>query len=232
MTSLYLKDGSTLNSRKRPSRCSFNYPCKRMNCTNCIERRRRYFVVSGVLFSESRKLDTHLIISWRWRDHITWKDYSGKKFVTELDQWPKLLNRSTVLSKTMSGIKAKPYIRVLAIGEKGCPHIHFLTTKAVAKKITKIYKKYWFDQADLKIDRVYDHRGLLGYFFDKNFLPTVNHPNKPKGIRLITASRPMPCGFPTNKAYRSLKEQANDESGMDSKINGNGHESCLHGAPN
>lgn len=231
MTSVYLNDGSTLNSRKSRIRCVFNFPCKSMNCKNCIKRRRAFFSGSGALFAAKNNLDTHLIVSWHWRNKIRFRDHTtGEDYFTEINQWPILMTRSALLSKRMSGVKAKPYIRVLAIGNEGCPHIHFLTTAMVAKKVIKICRIFG-DQVKIKSDRVYDAKGLLGYFFDQNFLPTINHPNKIKGIRLITASRPMPCGFPTTKRLKSLSRQTLQQVGIDSKINWNGKESCIsHGS--
>ena len=223
MTNAYLNDEVTLNSRNKKIRCSDKFRCKRMTCEVCMRIRRRYFVENGVKFASVNALDTHLIVSWHWSSIVKMDNYH-----VEQDQWLPLVVRTGILSKKMSGVKAKPYIRVLAIGKKGCPHIHFILSEAVANKVRKICDKRWGKKVETNHIRIHDVQQLLGYFFDQNFLPTVNRLDRIKGIRLITASRPMRCGFPT-RPTKKIQVQRIAAQGLEANTNtnGNGKESCL-----
>lgn len=179
----------TLNSRKSKILCSYYRPCKRMTCENCRKTRREYFVDSGLILAKKHNLNTHLIISWNW---------------SKCDEnWLKLSDNVSRLSKKMSGIRIKPYIRVISIGEQGNPHIHFLTNSQTSEKIITSAYKLWSPESLVIYQSEANYpEGLLGYFFDQNFIPSYLDSNRIKGIRLLAASRPMRCGFPT---YRDLQ---------------------------
>lgn len=194
-----------------------------MTCKDCIKIRRDFFIENGLNLVSANTLDTHLIVSWYWSETIQRDCHS-----VELDKWQRLITNASRLSKKMSGIKAKPYIRVLAIGELGCPHLHFILSDATATKVKKICTKLWGKKVEVNLIKIFSVQNLLGYFFDQNFIPTVNHPDKIKGVRLLTASRPMLCGFPPKKLREKLKEQPEAEPGMaNENLTGNGKESCL-----
>lgn len=181
----------TLNSRKPIGKCKRNWFCKKMTCERCIARRRDFFVKWGSYHADNNNLNTHLTLSFGCTKYD--------------DPWLKIHSCSSTLSKKMSGIKAGPFIRVYGVGPKGGPHIHFLVNDKSIGKIIKIFKS---DFSNKNNDALYTPapcpEGLLGYFFDKNFVTSYSDPNRVKGMRLISASRPMPCCFPTYKQELEL----------------------------
>jgi len=143
-----------------------------------------------------------MIISFYWSEFISFKNE-----ISNIDNFIKLISKTSILSKKMSGIKARPFIRVVAIGKKNCPHMHIICGANTMTKIEKICSKIWANQYEIVSNDIYNIDGLLGYFFDQNFYPTYFHPDRIKGIRLITGSRPMRCGFPSNKQIYEMYNQ-------------------------
>ncbi|WP_413289304.1 hypothetical protein [Bdellovibrio sp. HCB337] len=151
---------------------------------------------AGTRYALSKNLNFHLILSW-------------PKNSAPADPWMRLCADSARLSKALSGAKAGPYIRVLSIGPKECPHIHFLVNEAsLAKVICAFNKKCPRVGRKIFEEKTYEVKELLGYFYDRNFLPSFNDPSRPKGIRLLSASKPMRCGFPSYKSERDLLEKS------------------------
>lgn len=184
-------ESNKLNSRK-PVNCYENWFCKKMTCPRCRELRRDFFVKSGVEYAEQTQLDRHLVITFKIQSYA--------------DQWAWLSNNVRQLSKKMSGARVGPYIRVMSVGKKNCPHIHFLIGEKSLNKIVHILKMRFVNNIfDFHIKSVTSCDGLLGYFFDKNFIVSSHDPNRIKGLRLISASRPMPCGFPTYKRIQQMR---------------------------
>ena len=175
--------GSTLKSRTTKIKCTQYWPCKRMTCSHCKKRRRHFFVQSGVLFALEKNLTEHLTLSW-----IPLKNQ---------DSWRLLSQRMGTLAKALSGVKPGPYIRVCSIGPRKCPHVHFLVSKETARKICLVAKRKWPRRSPISQTKVFNPEGLLGYFFDHNFLPSFLDSERIRRMRLISASRPMICGFPT-----------------------------------
>lgn len=186
---------STLNSRKK-IRCVVTRPCKRMDCFNCRQKRREFFVNAGLAFAKEKKLDLHLVISWRE--------------TTYQDSWLRLAERSRILSKSLSSLKIGAYIRVLCVDEIGYerfPHMHYLINHQSVEKFEKVYvKKLKRPRSSMFVTDAYEIEGLLGYFFDQNFLPAHRDLERIKGTRIISASRPMRCCFPTYQLEKQLHD--------------------------
>jgi len=226
MTSVYLRKDYTLNSRTKKVRCSPpHFHCKRIDCETCMILRRDWIVKNGVELAMQNDLNVQLIVAFPW-----WPKIRRKGHETDVDSLQKLISNASILAKKMSGVKARPYIRFIAIGKKGCPHFHFIVSNKTADKIEKICKKIWSSKVVIEKSSIYNVKELLGYFFDQNFYPTYFHPDKVKGTRLISGSRPMKCGFPNKK---QICEMYNVDIGkMESKfemnnLNWNGTESCF-----
>lgn len=178
--------GGTSNSRKRPRiRCIPSWPCKRMVCSVCVRRRREYFINSGTQFSKRNHLESHVVVSWPLQQ--------------DEDPWLVLVQRMPELSKALSSAPVGPYIRTLGVGAEHCPHVHFLVRCDSSLLIKKTIDGWDNWKCNLHIDSVYDVEGLLGYFYDQNFLPAYNNPARAKRIRILSASRGMLCGFPKLK---------------------------------
>jgi hypothetical protein len=190
--------GETLNSRSMRSRCTECWPCKKMKCVSCRKRRREFFVRCGIIFSHQWCHTTHLVISWPWNSEVR-------------NSWDVVVNSMDVLSKFMSGRKVGPYLRVTSVGPDGCPHVHFLVADITCEKIKRIVSQKWPAIATkVNSSQIHDFEGILGYFFDQNYIPSQNDPDRIKGIRLTSATRPMPCGFPTHKQERQIRIIEND----------------------
>lgn len=182
----------TFNSRKRAVRCLPGWPCKRIICQHCREIRRKFFINEGTLYVEQRGLFTHFVVGWPLL-HVSHSP------------WDKLFKLVPPLAKTFSGLKVGPYIRTLGIGDNGCPHMHFLVRPSVSDAMKEAAYKHGPKETDVFIGAVTEPAGLLGYFFDNNFVPTFLNPERPKRFRVLTASRGMPCGFPTVKQEKAAK---------------------------
>lgn len=215
-----LKEEKTLNSRKLKIKCNPpSFHCRRVECSYCKEIKKLWIVFNGAKLAWKNNLKVHCVVSFNWQDEI-----KRGQFNTETDQFQTLVAKTGVLSKKMSGLKAKPFIRVMAIGESGCPHIHFIVSEQTFIKIDRICNKLWPQKHTIRAFEISHVRPLLSYFFDRNYIPTFYHPNRIKGVRLFTGSRPMKCGFPTNKELDKMKRdiQANVYS-----ENWNGNESSV-----
>ncbi len=226
MTPVYLNKGYTLNSRNKKIRCSPpNFYCKRIECETCMNLRRDWIVWNGCELAKKNNLNIQMVVSFNW-----WVKIQRKDEVTDVDNLQRLIANASTLAKKMSGVKARPYIRFIAIGKKGCPHFHFILSKSTADKIEKISKKIWMNKAVIETSAVYDVKNFLGYLVDQNFFPTYFHPSKIKGTRLISASRPMKCGFPSNEQiYKMYNESVGIVENKFEKNNSNwnGNESCF-----
>jgi hypothetical protein len=180
---------TTLNCGKSKAICLENRRCKRMTCGTCRAIKRRFFIIEGTRFAHERGLSRHLTIKWR-------------KTSPE-EAWPRVVSATSTLTRAMSGRKAGPYIRVIDLGkdERITPHVHFLVSEHTAVEIERIARKKFSEQrsVNIKNDPVYEVSGLLGYFYDKNAVPSFLDPGRFKRIRIISASRGMPCGFPKPK---------------------------------
>jgi hypothetical protein len=183
-----------LKSRCRDAKCSRGWPCKRMNCPTCLARRRRFFLAGGLLLIKKRGLAWHIVVSWPMSDE-------------EEDIWAKLIRCSARLGKALAGVKAGPYIRALGVGGEGCPHVHYIAGKVTGDVIYNKAHSLWPIAGSVLVHRkaLYDAQGLLGYFFDRNFVPAVLDTLRPRRVRLLSASRPMRCGFPKYRDERAMK---------------------------
>lgn len=178
------KTGVTLNSR-RVIRCDEDWHCRRMSCGACVFRRRNSFVREGTRFASYYGMNQHVVVSWPLK--------AGE------DAWPKLLGLSSRLSKAASGQIGK-YIRSLGIGAKNrTPHVHYLVSNEGADNLEGIAR--YLGPSELLVFRErlandFQTETMLGYFYDRNFLPTYNDPERPRGIRILSGSRGMRYGFP------------------------------------
>jgi hypothetical protein len=165
-----------------------------MICLSCRKWRRNHFLAEGSRFAEEKQLSRHVTIKWRRTNSI--------------EAWGRVLSSTSTLTRAMSGAKAGPYIRVIDLGENGrtTPHVHFLVGEQTAITAIRIARKKFSDRKAVNIrnDKVYELRGLLGYFFDKNAVPSFLDPNRVKGVRILSASRGMRCGFPKYRKEQSI----------------------------
>ena len=167
-----------------------------MTCQNCKIRRRNFFISRGFQHAVDKGLIFHVIVSW-----INFKETD--------DRWLKLIINSRTLSKTLSGAKMGAYIRVISLGKRSStPHAHYLVNKETANLIQRVAHKKWSqDKVRVHIRQIIKIHPLLGYLYDNNFIPSQNDPERIKGIRLLSASRPMKVGFPTLKQEHLLFNQ-------------------------
>jgi hypothetical protein len=93
---------------------------------------------------------------------------------------------------------------VIDVGKTGTPHIHYLVNQSAVARIRKVVKKRWPNTAFFQgeADEV---RGLLGYFFQKNFLPATLSISRPPRMRLLSGSRGIRYGFPSLAEIERLK---------------------------
>ncbi len=174
----------TLNSSSRSYRwlCLRERPCKSMRCSRCQAKRRSLWIAKGVAYAHKHGLYFSATVAWPLGE--------GES------SWWKLLALTSELSKRLSGRKLGKYIRSLGVGARGCPHIHYLASYEGAQKIRIAARIRKLPKPDVCIEQV-DPGRWLGYLFDQNFLPAFLDPERPKGVRILSASRGMPCGFPT-----------------------------------
>ena len=185
------------NSRTSNVICTRRWPCRRLTCKRCYVKRRGFFVYSGLEHIKSCDLDTFLTLSW-----------IGS---TDENVWGQLLTDARMLFKAMSGKMRWHYIRVLSVGvEKRTPHIHIILGEAAASVISKLSKSRWPESIRLNIKQMDNPHGLLGYVFDQNYKLGFLDQTRPKGVRLLTASRPMETGFPTGQQLKKLWSRVNE----------------------
>ena len=199
----HFREGSTLNSRlalRRPLRCSDNWPCKRMTCPSCRYRRRNHFINNGVRFAEEHGINVHCVVSWPLQ--------FGE------NPWGKILRHSPVLSKAMSG-KIGKYIRTIGIGERcATPHVHYLVQEEAFQLFREKARQLGPQETLIFPERfevAQDLEGLLGYFFDRNFLLAFLDSERPKRTRIISGSRGLSYGFPGLKNKTKEKRDSNEK---------------------
>lgn len=172
--------------------CLDKRPCKRIRtCNSCRLKRRYFFVQSGCDFSKKYNLDSFITVSFL--------------SLNDRGDWAEFLELARSLSKKSTSSHKMKYIRTLGMGSRLCAHIHYLTTMAGAQKIKLLARSKSFKRSssvNICIKKADDLGGLLGYFYDQNFIPAFCDPLRPKGIRILSASKGMPCGFPSLKNKR------------------------------
>lgn len=171
--------GESLNSPL--SFCRPNWLCKRMRCSRCREIRRNYFVSQGVPFVELNNISHFVTIRW-------YPQANARPWQLLVRQHKEFWNQ--VYRKSFK------YIKCLALGsEDDTPHLHMLIPEHVIplikQKSLKCSPSREFDSR-----HIYNDRKLLGYIYDKNFIVTHLHPDRPTRIRVLTGSRGMKYGFP------------------------------------
>lgn len=190
----FITAGATENTARIVRKCREFRPCKRTICWDCQERRRAYFVEAGTLLAEKKGLNLHVTVTWSLSSGDT--------------PWEGLVDLSAVLSKRLTG-RIGPFIRTLAIGKRDAPHVHYLINADFKKRFYFLAKSNCPKGSRIFIDSelTYDVSGLLDYFFNRNFTPTVNDPRRVKGIRLLSGSREkMTYSYPRTKHWKQLKE--------------------------
>lgn len=181
---LFNSPGGALNSRLK-IKCKSSFLCKRMTCSSCQSIRRARFVKYGLKHCQMNQLSTHLIITW-------------KKASFEKDPWQELLSSNRILSQSISSKRAGHFIKVISLSmENKTPHVHYVVSKSTAKKITRVSREKWRNNLVIceKLIKKNQIENVLGYLFDRNYIPSILDSERPKGVRLLTASRPMKTGF-------------------------------------
>lgn len=171
-------------SAKKKFICKDQMPCKQMTCKRCRPIRKCSFKQSAIPFSLLHSLNTEVSITW--------------PLPTDADSvqaWSILTTQFSRLNKKSLGKHGK-FIRVIALGrKKGSPHVHYLINESKQKVLRKVAKEL-NPNCIFHSARVNSLDCFLGYLFDQNFIPTHNHPNRPKRIRVISSSRGCRTGFP------------------------------------
>ena len=92
------------------------------------------------------------------------------------------------------------FVRSLGIGHsERTPHIHYLVAHDAALFLREMARRVGPPETLIypKVLKVAPDVGeLLGYFFDRNFLPSYLDLDRPKGIRILSGSRGISYGFP------------------------------------
>jgi hypothetical protein len=201
----HLMTQETPKSRNRNSRstklCFKGWPCKEVRCTKCLQRRRKYFISRGYLHYKDHDLSSFSTVAW-----------VGKKYKNT--PWQVLALHQKTFSKKCSGAKFGHYVRVGAVGKENTPHLHLVHHPRAVKKLERICKKLWgTNDCHLTTKPVISPLRLLGYLFDRNFEPSVLDVNRPKRMRILSASRPMSVAFPTGQKEKELWERLNPKRG-------------------
>lgn len=173
-----IDDEHTLNSPQII--CTIKRPCKRLICQDCRTWRRDYFLMHGTEFTTNHHLSEFVTIAWSRFDHPN----PFESLIVAWDSlWPKISR------------KKFKYVRVLAIGGEDTPHVHLILPRGYGILFEALAKRC-DHRASVQFKAIDDVRDLLGYLFDKNFIPTYLDERRPKRLRLLSASRGLPCGFP------------------------------------
>ncbi len=195
-----------LQNQHKQRRCGKWRPCKRMECVGCVERRLDYFLRATTFLINKHGIDCHCTISLPLSEND--------------DVWLRLQSLSAILTEKLTG-RIGPFVRILALGkEKGTPHVHYLIQEKYFKAFESVAKKSSPKKTRISQKEIYGIHGLLEYLFISNFLPTDTHPDKIKGIRLISGSRGITYGYPRKKHWKhlelmTLKNTFVDNSGRD-----------------
>lgn len=193
-TDHFVGAGATEKTERIVRLCREFRPCKRTICEDCQERRRHYFTEAAGYFATERGLDLHCTISWPLDEGM--------------DPWHQLVYLSSMLSTHLTG-RIGSFIRTLAIGGKrDTPHVHFLINGDFKERFYQLAKTKSPDGSRIFIDSesVRNVRGLLDYFFVKNFTPSVNDPRRIKGIRLLSGSRgEFTYSYPKTRHWKQLQ---------------------------
>jgi hypothetical protein len=180
--------GNSLSARQN-FRCYASRYCRRLTCEFCMSLRRNKFIEDGTRFSMHHDLNY---------------------FVTQVfplklgsDAWTSLYEGHFALWKKSYRHPAPKFIRCLAMdGSARHPHAHYILHFRQAELMQHEAEKLGYKETHLL--PIEDHERILGYLFDQNFKSTATLPNRPKGFRLLMASRGMKCGFPDPKKIRSM----------------------------
>lgn len=177
--------GSAINSPKVI--CSARRPCHRLvKCSDCTFRRREYFISACYGHAKACGLlderPNHLTLSFL---------DPGEAF-----SWIRLDDARRALLKPFNG-KLGSFIKCWAIEPlTDLPHLHLIVGSTRTELILELVRQFGPTGTNLHVQRVTSLEGLLGYLFDMNFIPTYCDKRRPRGYRLLTASRGFPCGFP------------------------------------
>lgn len=186
----------------RKINCYEGRPCKLTSCKTCVWKRRNYFIDSAILEIERNNLFWEVILNFPSNEENGW------------NAWFHFRVTFRNLSKSMSrGIG--PFIRTLGIGKNlGNGHVHFLVSKESALFIRRVAKAKGISSNNIifkHIPSLRDARNVLGYLYDQNFLVVSNHPEKIKGLRVITGSRfGFSYGYPSRKNNEELKRKTRE----------------------
>lgn len=195
-----LKTGGTQSNSKRVI-CRERRPCKRTDCSNCNRRRREYFIDRASIDIRKEQLLWHVVVNF------------PNNIEHNHDCWFHFRKTSRDFSKAISG-RVGPFIRTFGIGEKAQNgHVHFFVNKSAIVLMRRTGKNLGLSSSNITGRRVHELevRTLLSYFYDRNFLVVSNHPEKIKGLRVMSGSRSgMSYGYPSKKHYEELKRKARE----------------------
>lgn len=176
-----VRAGATLNSPRKWPKCHLSRPCKRVQvCDGCRSRRRQYFIEMGSRIVLQKRLTTLLTLAW----------------TNSECPWSVLLGRAI---KAISIVRKNggKQIRVMAIGTQRTPHLHVLLAphncELSCKRIRSLPAP---ERPTIQYKGIAEPKGLLGYIFDQNYMPTLSLTDRPRRIRLLTGCRGMSYGYP------------------------------------
>lgn len=168
-----------LCTRKMPCRCI-------LECKRCYQLRRSYFVNEcssrGEVFGLTNNFCSHLVVAFKTKGAAC--------------PWEVLLSVRPLIARIFTG-KAGKYIACWSIDQKqDLAHLHLIVVDERVAVLSRLLQKVGSMEWDIFITRVTSLDGLLGYIFDRNFIPTFSDERRPRRYRCLTASRGLPCGFP------------------------------------
>lgn len=161
--------------------CRTSRPCRDVHCNRCMEIREEYFSTEGGVYIREHHLDCFWTLKIPYRSTIS--------------PWEALLNESPRLWRQAYRKRPGKFVRCLALGNLcNTPHVHLIVTKHGSQILTHIAEKNY--SAKPVIESVTSPENLLAYLFRQNYLPTVQRYDRPKRVRLLSASKGLRVGFP------------------------------------
>ncbi len=187
---------NTPNSPLNKRVCWNARPCYReLECEFCWNRKQPFLVDQFVFYGHHWGLSSFVTISFVG---LSYPPDFALQFLAVL--------RTRIHKKIF---KKQKYVSLIAVhGDLKNPHFHIASTEKINKKNFKIIIKKIMSKFDgeikyfVNVKAITDLYGLGWYFVVHNLRPTLAH--RPKGLRLMSASRPFLTGKP--KKLKHIQE--------------------------
>ena len=172
------------------SQCYYKRRCKLMSCDSCKFIRRSHFIDAGVSYVKKHCLNYFVTVNFTSMVERLGYEWDDLYYFHNLI-WGKFKRHGLKFIRCLS-MDTDEYQNYLH------PHIHLILNAKDALRYIDIAKEYSI-RLECKVDdrrAIYDTEGVLGYMFDQNFIVTQLLKSKPRGIRLLRASKGLKCSFP------------------------------------